>query len=526
MREEWGSRLGFILAIAGSAIGLGNIWKFPYMCGMNGGGAFVVVYLACVLLVGFPLLLLELIMGRAAQSSTVGAFSKLAPAKGLLSDLLGGALLLVGVVFLCLKHPGYGGFMVFAGAAMLLLGWKTLGYLCGMLLPMLIIMYYSVIGGWTIVYICRAFSGNLDFTDQLGAEAVMTPIATSTGMAGVWVLLGTVAFTVMCAAVLLCGVKNGIEKWSKILMPSLFILLLVLIVRGLTLPGAKEGVAFFLSPDFSKLSTNGVLAALGHSFFSMSLAMGIVLTYGSYINRKENLINSAVSVLVLDSTAALLAGLAIFPAVFAMGFAENSGPVLIYQVLPAAFNRIPGGLSWLWNGIFFLMIAVAALTSGISLLEPPVRICMEEFKLSRKKAVCTIAGICVAGGAICSFSMSDWAHFPSMGKVMDYIWNGDAPGSLFAAFDNFSCNWMLPLAGVLSAIYVGWIWGSRHAVRELGRGAKGIYNNLWYVFAGLPEPQAVDKDNISPLSFALLWGISIRFVSPVLVIMAFYQLVK
>ena len=526
MREEWGSRIGFILAVAGSAIGLGNIWKFPYMCGMNGGGAFVVVYLACVLLVGFPMLLLELVMGRASQSSTVGAFSKLAPAKGLLSDLLGGALLLTGVIFLCLKQPGYGTFLLLAGASLLLMGWKTLGFLCGMVLPMLIIIYYSVIGGWTLVYICLAFSGNLGFTDQAGAIEEMTPIAASVGMDGIWVLLGTVAFSAACAAVLLCGVKNGIERWAKILMPSLFILLLLLIIRGLTLPGAKNGVTFFLSPDFSKLSTNGVLAALGHSFFSMSLAMGIVITYGSYINRKENLIKSAISVLVLDTVAALLAGLAIFPAVFAMGFAENSGPALIYQVLPAAFNRIPGGLSWLWNGIFFLMIAVAALTSGISLLEPPVRICMEEFKLSRRKAVCIIAGICTVGGAICSFSMSNWDHFPAIGKVMEFIWKDDAPTSLFAALDNFSCNWMLPLAGFFSAIYAGWIWGSYYAVRELGRGAKGIYSNMWYGFAGLPAPQEGNKDNISPLSFALMWGISIRFISPALVLMAFYQLVR
>ena len=216
-----------------------------------------------------------------------------------------------------------------------------------------------------------------------------------------------------------------------------------------------------------------------------------------------------------------MAGLAIFPAVFAMGFEPNSGPVLVYQILPAAFNRIPGNASWLWNGLFFMMIGVAALTSGISLLEPPVRVCVDEFKWPRKFSIILISLICAGIGCACAVSMSNWDRFPAIPKLLAKLWSDGTPGSLFALLDNFACNWMLPLLGFFSAIYVGWIWGVNQAAKELRRGNKTAYGNIWLIISGLRDTEGSGGRKISRASLVVFWGFFIRFVTPVLVLTAF-----
>ena len=524
MREQWGSRWGFIFAVAGSAVGLGNIWKFPYVCGMNGGGAFVLLYLVCVALVGFPLLLAELAMGRATQSSTVGAFLAKNKARTTFSDLIGSLLIIVGVILLFLQNYGYGTVITACGIAFLAIGWKAAGYISGVIIPIIITGYYGVIGGWTLLYMGKSFLRQLNFSDQAGASAVMGPIAAASGNMMFPVLGCTLLFMLLCALVCFSGVRKGIERWSKVLMPLLFFLLIVLIVRGLTLPGAEKGLKFFLSPDFSKLSANSVIAAMGHSFFSLSLGMGIVLTYGSYLGKKENIVNSAVSVLLLDTLAATMAGLAIFPAVFAMGFKETSGPVLIYEVLPAAFNHIPGG--WLWNGMFFMMIATAAFTSEMSLFEPPVRVFVDEFKMKRRTAVILVAVVCMILGVVCAFSMNDWSRFPGLHNFLLKVWGEDLSPSLFLVLDSFACNWLLPLCGFILSLYVGWCWGAHRAVKELRKGTDGSMDgNLWLLISGFKDTSSAEGEKISLFSLAVLWGFFVRFITPMLVFIAFLNAV-
>lgn len=524
MREKWGSRWGFIFAVAGSAVGLGNIWKFPYVCGMNGGGAFVLLYLLCVLLVGFPLLLAELTLGRAAQSSSVGVFGKLTKVRTLFSDCVGALLVIGGSSLLLFGKYGYGCCVLIAGIAFLTLGWRTLGYISGVIIPIVITGYYGVIGGWTLLYMGKSFMGQLNFSDPAGAGAAMKPIAEASGNM-MWPVLGcTVLFMALCAAVCFSGVRKGIERWSKVLMPLLFALLVVLILRGISLPGAEKGLKFFLSPDFSKLSANSVIAAMGHSFFSLSLGMGIVLTYGSYLDKKENIVKSAVSVLALDTMAAMMAGLAIFPAVFAMGFKETSGPVLIYEILPAAFNHLPAG--WVWNGLFFMMIAVAAFTSEMSLLEPPTQVLVDEFKMKRRNAVTLVAVICIALGVVCSLSMSNWDRLPEIRDFLLTVWDGSISPSLFLTLDNFSCNWLLPLCGFMLSIYIGWIWGARKALKEMRIGTKGGVNgNLWLIIAGIRDTSGSGGRKVSLFSLAALWGFFVRFITPAMVFAAFLNAV-
>ena len=410
--------------------------------------------------------------------------------------------------------------MLLAGIAFLLLGWRTIGYVSGMIIPMIITGYYGVIGGWTLLYMGKAFLGQLNFTDPVGARAAMQPIAEASGNM-MWPVIGcTVLFMVLCAAICFSGVRKGIERWSKVLMPLLFVLLIVLILRGVSLPGADKGLKFFLSPDFSRLSANSVIAAMGHSFFSLSLGMGIVLTYGSYLGRKENLVKSAISVLALDTMAAMMAGLAIFPAVFAMGFKETSGPVLVYETLPAAFNHLPGG--WLWNGLFFMMIAVAAFTSEMSLLEPPTQILVDEFKMKRRKAVALVAVICIAFGVVCSLAMSNWDRLPEVRNFLMTVWNGEISPSLFLTLDNFSCNWLLPLCGLILSIYIGWIWGVRKALKEMRQGTRGGVNgNLWLIISGIRDDSGSGGRKVSLFSLAVIWGFFVRFITPAMVFAAF-----
>ncbi|MBC8203961.1 sodium-dependent transporter [bacterium] len=412
-REHWGSRTGFILAAAGSAIGLGNIWKFPFITGMYGGAAFVLAYLICIALVGFPVMLIEFAIGRRTQRNPVGAFKALAPGTP----------------------------------------WFMVGGL-GVVAVFVILSYYSVVAGWTLGYIFAAISGafhNLaepsqakDYFENFGADPFKTIIC-------------HLFFMALVSFVVIKGVKKGIEKWSKILMPLLLVILVVLMIRGLTLPGAEDGVNFLVKPDFSKLNGNTILVALGHAFFTLSLGMGAMITYGSYLSRKENLLSSAVIIVFLDTFIALMAGIAIFTAVFAHGLAPDGGPALIFHVLPTVFPHIPGG--YFFGILFFLLLFIAAITSGISLLEVVIAYFTDEKGWSRKTAVIVFGGLVFLVGvpsALSTGPLADWKIFFGM--------------TFFDFMDYMSFKYMLPLGGFLMCIFVGYYWGAKEFIDEIKSG--------------------------------------------------------
>ena len=520
--NNWSSQLGFLLAAAGSSIGLGNIWRFPYMTGTNGGGIFVLIYLLVVLLIGVPLMMAEIALGRAAGANPVKAFAHLMPAKNEFTLFIASILIFGAVLMLVTGNPAGAVVVGLIGALFLIFGWKTVGFFCG-LVPIILLSYYGVIGGWTLIYIIDSVRGVNGFTTIEGAEQIMQPILHASGD-WKWAVVGAqLLFMTACLGISLAGVRKGIERWSKMLMPLLFILMCVLIVRGLTLPGAIKGVHFFLAPDVSQITTGSVIAAVGQAFFTLSLGMGIMLTYGSYLDRKTDITKATFGVIALDTLAAVMSGIAIFPAVFAMGFAPSSGPDLTFKVLPAAFNMIPGGMGVVWNVLFFLMLTIAALTSAISLIEPPASILVGEFKMSRKAAVITVTVVCSFIGVFCALSMADWLNMPAIGQAVEKIWYGKAPGSFFEMLDSFCCNWILPMLGLATTIYVGWIWGSRYALKELREGNAGFLDNsIWLIIAGFKAKDG-GKDRRYLLTPGILWGVSLRWICPLLVLLAFFN---
>jgi NSS family neurotransmitter:Na+ symporter len=331
-REQWGTRVGFIFAAVGSAVGLGNLWRFPHLTGSNGGAAFLIIYLIIIALIGITIMLSELAIGRATQLNAVGAFKKLSKK------------------------------------------WTFVGVM-GVIAGFVILSYYSVIGGWSIGYMVRSLTGVFsgDTAELFGSFVSNT-----------WEpLIWHAVFMGLTIGIVYNGIKGGIERASKIMIPALFIMLIIIIVRSLTLPGAAEGVAFYLKPDFSKVTGGTIMAALGQAFFSLSLGMGCMVTYGSYLSKKENLVSSSAIIPISDTLAAFLAGLAILPAVFAFGFDPSSGPGLMFITLPAVFAQMP--LGTFFGFLFFVLVTIAALTSAISLLEVCSAYVIDEWKWSRKK---------------------------------------------------------------------------------------------------------------------------------------------
>jgi NSS family neurotransmitter:Na+ symporter len=423
-REHWGSKVGFILAAAGSAIGLGNIWKFPYITGENGGGAFVLVYLVCVVMIGIPIMLAEFIIGRKSQKDPVGAYKAIRP------DSL----------------------------------WFLVGGM-GVLAGFLILSYYSVVGGWTIGYFVESVRGvfyDLSGPGQIG-DHFATFAADPLKAIGYHAL-----FIGLCMLIVIKGVKVGIERWSRILMPLLFIILLLLIVRGVTLPGSEAGLEFFLKPDFSKLGPESVLIALGHAFFTLSLGMGAMITYGSYLSSDDNLPRSAFIVSLLDTVIALMAGIAIFTAVFAMGQQPDKGPGLVFVLLPAVFVEMPGGA--FFGPLFFFLLGIAALTSGISLLEVVTAYFVDEKGYSRHRAVLCFGTVIFLLGVPSALSM---------GPLKDLTiirWD------FFDFVDHLSSNYLLPLGGLLISVFIGCAWGTREAVAEARRGNPGFpWAKMWKI---------------------------------------------
>lgn len=409
------SKLGILLAAAGSAVGLGNIWKFPYITGEYGGGAFLFVYLAFILIIGLPVMLSELMIGRRAKRNAFGSFRKLAPGKP----------------------------------------WFITGLL-GIAAAYLILSFYGVVAGWSMHYASEALQGNLSgktpsqFEEQFlrFIELPIKPI--------VWQLL----FMVLTSIIVLMGIKKGIERFSKILMPVLVVILIILMVRSLTLPGAGKGMAFLFKPDFSRLTWEGVLNALGHAFFSLSLGMGTLITYGSYISKKNNLGSTALQVTLADTFIALFAAMVIIPAVFAFGIEPGAGPGLVFITLPNVFQQMPGGI--VFSSMFFILLAVAALTSSISILEVVVSFFSEEMRINRKVATIIAGATISVTGVFCSLSM---------GKLSSPVFLGL---NFFDTLDFFSANVFLPFGGLFIALFVGWYFGKKNTLQEISN--KGNIN--------------------------------------------------
>ena len=490
-REHWSGNMGFILAAAGSAVGLGNIWKFPYIAGQNGGGAFVLIYLACIFVIGLPVMLCAVSLGRHTQQNPVGAFNAVKPESSALAHIFGASIVVSGLSLFTFGNWQAALLLIILGMLIFKYNWTLVGIM-GVCAGFIILSFYSVVAGWTIGYIYKAISGGLNFQNAQEASTAFSSFVANDTIE----IACHFIFMVFCVGVVIKGVKKGIERWSKILMPILFLLLVGLILRGLSLEGSNAGVAFYLSPDFSKLNADSILMALGHAFFSLSLGMGVMITYGSYMSKKDNLFMASLSVVGLDTLVALMAGLAIFPAVFAKGFDPSGGPGLVFQVLPQVFSSMPGAI--FWNLIFFTLLLVAALTSGISLLEVVSSAFIDQLKLSRKVAVLISGSIIFVIGCICATN-----------------------GAFFDALDNLSSNWMLPLGGLFIAIFVGWIWGSRKAVEEIRHGSHNFADvHVVSLLAGLKDDPSHNSE-VHTLTLASIWGIFIRFFSPVAIMIAF-----
>ena len=395
-REQWNSNLGFILAASGSAVGVGNIWKFPTMAGENGGAAFTFIYLLCIFIVGLSILLGELLIGRKTQLSAVGAYKKLSKNK----------------------------FWVFNG-------------FLGTLSAVVILSFYGVVGGWTLKYTFLSLFGFLKDLNIKETEMIFSDFISLSFEPIFW----QISFMLITMFVIINGVKNGIEKWSKIMMPFVIFLLIILALRGIITPGGIDGLKFLFYPKFEDLTPHSIVLALGHSFFTLSLGMGTMVAYGSYINKKQDLLVSSIWIIFLDTFIALIAGIAIFTTVFATGSDPASGPGLIFTVLPTVFNQLIGGQ--LWSTLFFLLLFMAALTSAISLLEVVTAYFVDEKKWSRPSATITFGFIIILIGVFCSFSLGGGINIsPFENKTF------------FDLMDELSSKYMLPIGGLLVSLFI------------------------------------------------------------------------
>lgn len=401
-RGNFGSKLGVILASAGSAVGLGNIWRFPYETGNHGGAAFILIYLGCIPLLGLPIMIAEFLIGRHSQANTARAYQILAPGTQ----------------------------------------WRWVGRM-GVLAGFLILGYYSVVAGWTLEYIFEAVSNS--FAGKTPAEFISSfqSFSSNPWRPALWLTL----FLLATHFIIVKGVEKGIEKSSKIMMPTLFIIILILVGCSVTLPGASKGIEFLLKPDFSKVDGNVFLGAMGQAFFSLSLGMGCLCTYASYFSKNTNLTRTAFSVGIIDTFVAVLAGFIIFPAAFSVGIQPDAGPSLIFITLPNVFQQAFSGipiLAYIFSVMFYVLLALAALTSTISLHEVVTAYLHEEFNFTRGKAARLVTTGCILLGILCSLSLGVTKEFTIFGLGM------------FDLFDFVTAKLMLPLGGLLISIFTGW----------------------------------------------------------------------
>ncbi len=423
-RGTWGTRLGFILAAAGSAVGLGNIWKFPYITGENGGGLFVLIYLVCIVLVGLPIMIGEVLMGRATQTTPVGAFARLAGERS---------------------------------------GWKLVGWL-GVASGFVILSYYSVVAGWACNYLLMSVCHFFHDKSPDEIEGLFGVLASAGDITLFWHL----AFMVMVAGIVLGGVRRGIERWSRLLMPLMAVLLVLLAIRAVTTPGVFDALEFLFMPHAAKLKPSSVLEALGHAFFTLSLGMGAMLTYGSYLSRRSNIVTSSLWITGLDTGIALVACVAIFPILFTFGMEPGAGPGLVFKTMPILFSQMKAGL--LLAILFFSLLVFAALTSAISLLEVVSSSFIDLLGWSRRKATL------VSTSAI--FILGVPSALAGSGKLFS-AWGTLFGKDFFDTADYLASNWMLPVGGLLIAIFVGWFMQADLRRKELLQGTPEHQAGLW-----------------------------------------------
>lgn len=400
-RGNFGSKLGVILATAGSAVGLGNIWRFPYMTGQNGGAAFILIYFVCIILLGLPGMLSEFIIGRHGASNAARAYKVLAGGKA----------------------------------------WAFMGYM-GAICSMIILGFYAVVAGWCLQYLYASIIGQVHGDAEFVKNYFVTFSSDS-----IQPVIWTIVFILLTHFVVVRGVRNGIEKASKILMPLLFILLLVIVVASCSLPGAGKGIEFLLKPDFSKVDENVLLEALGQAFFSLSLGTACLCTYASYFTRQTNLVKSASQIVIIDTVVAILAGLMIFPAAFSVGVNPDSGPSLIFITLPNVFNEAFAGMpavGYVISILFYALLVLAALTSTISMHEIGTACFYEELKISRKSGAWIETIICCVIGVFCSLSQGAVPELSLFGK--DFL----------TCCDNFTAQLLMPLGAFLTCLFLGW----------------------------------------------------------------------
>lgn len=419
LRGNWKSTIGFLLAAAGSAIGLGNIWRFPYVVGTNGGAAFVLIYLIAVTFIGLPMMITELTLGRESKLNPVGTFKKLAPGTP----------------------------------------WWLVGAL-GVLAGFVILSFYSVVAGWSLAYFFKTLFGGL------GPETDFAQVFMSHVSHPYIPLIWHGVFMALTLLVIACGIVKGIERCVKVLMPVLFILLIMIVIRAVTLPGAFEGIIFYLHPDFTVISAHTVLSAVGQAFFTLSLGMGAILTYASYLTDKAKIGDNAVWIIGLDTGIALIAGFAILPAVFALGFDPAAGGGLAFITLPGVFSTMPGGL--FFGSLFFLLLSIAALTSAFSLLEVVVSWLIDEFKWKRKKAALFMGFLIFLLGVPASLSFGLLGNFQIGGMVF------------FDFLDFLQESIILPLGALLTAIFAGYVWKAKRTRAAANKAVGKIRIGRWY----------------------------------------------
>ena len=437
-RAKFGSKLGMILATAGGAVGLGNVWRFPYMTGQNGGAAFILIYVGCILLLGLPCMISEFIIGRHAASNTARAYTKLSN-----------------------------------GTA-----WKWVGYL-GVLTGFLITGYYAVVSGWCLQYGAASVLNHLHGTPEF-FKSYFTDFSTNPWKPVLW----TVMILLFTHYVIIHGVRDGIERASKILMPALFVLLVAIVIASCLLPGASKGIEFLLKPDFSKVTGDVFLGALGQSFYSMSIAMGCICTYASYYSRHTKLLNSAVQIGIIDCCVAILAGLMIFPAAFSVGVSPDSGPSLIFITLPNVFEQAFASMpvvGYIISMAFYLLLSMAALTSLISLHEVSTAFFQEELRISRPRAAMIVTAGCSLIGAVCSLSLGEWSFLKVAGV------------DLFDVFDFVTGQIFLPIGGLLTCLFIGWYVPKKLVKDEFTNWGttRGIFFGTYYFLIRFVCPLAI-----------------------------------
>lgn len=427
MRDSFGSRFGAIVAMAGSAVGLGNLWRFPYLVGENGGAAFIIVYILLSFLICLPIFVSEFVIGRRSQKNAYAAFR----------DLSGGS------------------------------EWRWIG-LFTVIVPLIVLSYYSVIGGWSVEYLLKSLSFSFSDASRITMNTMFTDFVSST-----WAPLAThTVFLLITTLIVIVGIKDGIEKFSKVMMPLLFIIVVAIAIYSLMLPGASAGVDYLFRPDFSKIDAKACASALGQAFFSLSLGFGTIMTYASYVSKGDNIMTQSAATAISDLMFALIAGVAIMPAVFAFGIDPQAGPGLVFETLPYIFGQMPaGGLIAI---LFFAALLVAALTSSISMLEVAVAYLVEEKKFSRVWACITLFVLCWIVGALCSLSF---------GPLSDIRINGD---NLFDFLDSLSSNVLMTLGSLFTVLFVGWRLKRTDIYDEFTNGGTlstnaRIFGVLWFL---------------------------------------------